>query len=68
MDPITCCLLQICCDANQRQEKISAHVEQLGASPEAAREIAKELIMRFDALLKGPFLANLIDAARKHRD
>lgn len=68
MDPIICCLLEICCSPLQQQEKLASHFETLGASPDAAREIAKDLVGRFTGLLKGPFLANLIDAARKHRD
>lgn len=68
MDPITCCLLGICCPPAQRRKTLAAHFESMGTAPELSQVLADDLVTRFDALLSGNLVAAIAHAARQHKE
>lgn len=66
MDPITCCLLGICCPPARREQTIRAHFVALGLSEHDAKIVTADLITRADELMSMG-LSAVVDAARKHK-
>lgn len=65
MDPITCCLLGICCPPESRQLEITAHFEAMGMSRDVAARAAADMIRRFDSVFGG-MVAQIASAAKSH--
>ena len=55
MDPITCCLLGICCPPLQRVQRITTYIASFGVADESAQKIAHDLIAKVDVLMGTPF-------------
>lgn len=71
MDPITCCLLQICCNLATRQKKVVAHFKEFGVTDEVAEQLANDAILRADTLLAmgfGEILKHAAEHAKKDKD
>lgn len=69
MDPITCCLLGICCPPLMRRKKITAYIASFGVNEAASEKLADDLIAKVDALMAttfGSFLKQVALAAMKH--
>ena len=70
MDPITCCLLGICCPPEEQETALTAFfVEHTHMGSEHAAEAAKAVMKHFDLAPAGTlteFTASIVEMIRHH--